>query len=132
MANYKHYFNNNFAGCRHLAYAQDMHRNREVRVYQIPGEIECVGVTDGVDKWIAPVIANPFSLNIGELIKRLASGEQIKLPVGTPPGQAPVKSSRRALVEPDPTQPPKPARRALLADPGEPQAPVSTRRRVIF
>lgn len=132
MANYKHYFNNGFAGCRLLAHAHDNHRDRSVRVYQIPGEVECVGVTDGVDKWIAPVIANPFSLNIGDLIKRLASGEQIKLPVNAdPPAKAPVKSTRRALLPDSPTQPPPKPRRALLVDPGEPQAP-SPRRRVII
>lgn len=118
MANYALYFNNNFSACRLLAYAYDQHRNREVRVFQIPGEVETVGVTDGVDKWIAPTIANPFNVDVQGLIKRIMSGEQVKV-VDARPSQ--IKPARRVLLDDPPPNPPARTRKRLLGDPGESQ-----------
>lgn len=77
MANYKYYFGNGFAGCRLLAETYDNHRSRKVRVFQVPGEWDTVGVTDGVDSWIAPVAADPFRVNVADLLKRIRAGEAV-------------------------------------------------------
>lgn len=117
MANYKYYFGNGFAGCKLLAHTRDVYRERDVRVFMIPGEFDVVGVTDGTDCWIAPVAADPFRVNVADLIRRVRAGEPIT--VSEPP-----KRPRRALI--DEAQPsPRPMRRALVE---EPQAPKQRRK----
>jgi hypothetical protein len=74
MSRHLYYLKNGFDSCRLLAQTRDVHRNRDVRVYMLPGEFEYVGVHDGVDKWIAPVIANPFSVDVRKLLAAIASG----------------------------------------------------------
>lgn len=110
MSRFNHYFNGDFSGCRHLANAHDPHRDRDVRIYQIPGEIECVGVTDGVDKWIAPVVAELFTVNILKIMRDLHDGIALKLPITS--GQ---KRARRVLMTETeaipPHQEPDPVRR---------------------
>lgn len=114
MPSFNHYFNNDFAGCRLLAYARDNCRNRDVRVYMIPGSVDCVGVSDGVDKWIAPVIANPFSVNVQDLIRKILAGEDVPKPSKPQEGG---KSGRRALLGEPPNEVPTPRKRiALIAD----------------
>lgn len=127
MANFAYYFNNNFAGCRCLAHAYDEHRKRDVRIYLIPGEIEAVGVTDGVDKWVAPTCISPFSVDIPDLIKRIVSGEDVRTPVMAPRIQSQQNRARRVLVTEDGANPPPSPRRRLLVDPGQPEAPVRHR-----
>lgn len=51
---YNHLFDSRFSGCLHLASYHDPHRNRNVKIFMIPGDHEVVGVSDGVDAWIAP------------------------------------------------------------------------------
>lgn len=77
MANYKLHMNSKFASCRLLAHARDNHRNRDVKLYAIPGEFDVVGVSDGVDVWIAPTSINPFSVNVKQLLEKLARGEDL-------------------------------------------------------
>lgn len=106
MPNFKHYMNSRFSGCRLLANAYDQHRNREVKVFLIPGEFECVGVCDTVDCWIAPVIAEPFSLPIGSVIKDILDGKKVVLPINAPGSR---KRARSVLLEPgDGDTPPAP------------------------
>jgi hypothetical protein len=69
MANYKHYMNSNYAGCRLLAETYDRHRNRDVRIYALPGLVDVVGITDGVDKWIAPARNELFSVPALDLLR---------------------------------------------------------------
>lgn len=126
MSRFNHYFNNSFASCRHLANAFDPHRNRDVRIYQIPGEVECVGVSDGVDKWIAPVVAELFTVNILKLMRDLQDGIPIKLPVMS--GQ---KRTRRVLMESTEAIPPPEEPEVIPRRPSKSQQQVRTRRSLI-
>lgn len=111
MANFKHYFDSRFAGCRILAHAYDQHRNRDVTIYQLPGYVDCVGVSDTVDRWIAPVAPNLFSVDIYQLFRDLHDGKDVKLPLRAgKPGEG-QKRARRALIEDD----------AVVAPPTEPE-----------
>lgn len=129
MANFAHYFNSSFASCRHLANAHDQHRVRNVRIYQIPGEVECVGVTDGVDKWIAPVIDELFSINIKKLMRDLQDGKRMTLPVEAIQTQ-PKRARRALIIETDPLLSTEPAP-AFRSRPGRPEARSRTRPRLI-
>lgn len=71
MSKYNHYMNSHFSGCRKLADARDNVRMRDVRLFELPGNLDHVGVSDGVDAWIAPVIAEPFSVNCRKLLNDL-------------------------------------------------------------
>lgn len=68
------WLNNRFEGCLLLARSRDPYRDRDVRILMIPGEFEVVGINDGVDVWLAPVIANPFSVNVGRLLESVRAG----------------------------------------------------------
>lgn len=81
MSKFNTYFNNDFSGCRLLAKAYDHCRDRNVNIYLVPGFDDCVGVSDGTDKWIAPVIADPFSVNVAQIIADIRDGKNPKLPV---------------------------------------------------
>jgi len=128
MSRFNAYFANDFRGCRLIAYGYDIHREREVKVYLMPGDLENVGLTDGVDKWIAPAIADPFGsrgLNIARLVKDIAEGKDVAPPVRP----SLVKSrGRRTILEDEPAQPPKRERRALLDAATAEQAPSRSRR----
>lgn len=89
----------------------------------MPGYLDVVGVTDGVDSWIAPVVAEIFSINIQRLLQDLAAGSQIKLPVLAPglSEQAPEKRARRVLLAPTEGEGQGRGRKPLLVDPGQPQ-----------
>lgn len=91
MSRFTFYLRNGFDSCRLLAKTRDVHRDRDVSVYALPGEFEYVGVHDGVDKWIAPVIANPFSVDVRKLLANISSG------VSTPE-EAPTTKARVRLV----------------------------------
>lgn len=97
---YNHHFASHFSSCVLLASAFDPHRNRQVQLRALPGEFSVVGVTDGVDAWIAPVAGDPFSVNIARIIEEFAR-------TGRVPGTDLSPRSRRALphVVPDPTPP---------------------------
>lgn len=120
MANYNYYFANDFRSCTLLAYARDPYRERDVRIYQIPGEVENVGITDGTDKWIAPVIANPFSVNIIALMDNIRNG--IPNPKPEPPGS----TRRRLTIDTQQKQAGIP-RHALLEPLNQPQPTVRKR-----
>jgi len=97
VSKYNRFLESQFSGCRLLAHAVDNCRNRQVRVYALPGEFSIVGVSDGVDAWLAPVIADPFSVNVGRLLDRLRAGEDIKV--------EPLPSKRPRILVQVPTQP---------------------------
>lgn len=131
MANYKHYFNNGFSGCRLLAHAYDQHRNRDVRLYLFPGELETIGVTDGVDKWVAPTCSNFFSVDVVGTIRALRDGQPVKLPLNEPrsaeQATKPTRTRLALVEEPEPAPP----RRRVLVDAPAPVSPVSRRRTLI-
>lgn len=95
MNRFNAYFANHFGGCRQLADAYDHCRNRAVKLYQIPGIADCIGVTDTVDCWIAPVSESLFTVNITRLLKDLQEGKKIQLPVR---GHQLTQTRRRALL----------------------------------
>lgn len=114
MANWKTYMNSDFAGCRLLAYAHDLCRNRDVRLYLIPGEWDAVGVTDGVDRWIAPAVRDIMSVDIPDLLKRLQAGETLPKP-------EPFTLPRRKRESLAPDEEPQPRKRTRVAVEDEPQ-----------
>lgn len=92
MSRFTFYLRSGFDSCRLLAETRDVHRNRDVRVYMLPGEFEYVGVHDGVDKWIAPVVANPFAVDVRKLLANVTSGWS------PTPEEAPTPKARVRLV----------------------------------
>lgn len=131
MAMFNRYFANHFGGCQLLAEAHDQHRARDVRIYLIPGTVEVVGVTDGVDCWVCPTSISPFSVDVKGILADLQGDRRIKLPVRAPgmPGQsAPGKRVRIRVSDDPPASPPSRARSRVLVDPGKPEP--HARRRV--
>lgn len=76
MSRYNHHFQNHFSSCVLLARAFDPHRNRNVELRMLPGQFDVVGVTDGTDAWIAPVVSDPFRVNIARLIEDARNGKK--------------------------------------------------------
>ncbi len=74
MADWKHHISTHFSACRLIANAHDHCRHREVKLWLVPNEWENVGVSDGVDAWIAPVSASIFSVNVLRLIQDFQKG----------------------------------------------------------
>lgn len=70
-----------FAECRLLAYARDFHKKRDVRIYLLPGMRESVGVSDGVEHWLAPVVPDLFSVDVPALMSDLTAGKRLPKPV---------------------------------------------------
>lgn len=130
MSRFNSYFLNNFTGCKLLARCYDPHRERDVSIFLMPGYVDVVGVSDGVDKWVAPVCASLFTVNIQNLLQRLHAGEQLNLPLvvhreGAATSQ---KRPRRVIIEPIEPGPAQPRRRVLVA----PAAEVPKRKRIII
>lgn len=108
---FNEFFKNHWAGCRLLANARDEHRNRDVRIYQVPGEFDFVGVSDGVDAWIAPTSINPFSVDVRKLLGEIRAGNTVAAPqpfiqrrrIGAPAAPQepePAKVTRRSITTP--------------------------------
>lgn len=88
MTRYNTLLNSHFRGCELLGTIEDTHRGRTMSVFKLPGEPECwnVGVSDGVECWVAPKgnLLNKMQPNQGErkrvldgaLIKRAEAGER--------------------------------------------------------
>lgn len=80
---FNHFMASHFksGGCRLIARARDTCRNRDVELYQIPGEWDVVGVSDGTDAWIAPSAASPFfktaTGDVSEILRRMKMGEPL-------------------------------------------------------
>lgn len=72
MSRYNNHMNTGWQSCVLLTRAFDPHRNRQVELRAIPGEFELVGVWDGVDAWVAPVVNDPFSVNIRRILDDFA------------------------------------------------------------
>jgi hypothetical protein len=132
MAAWKNYLNSHFSGCRKVAEGFDPHRQREIKVYAIPGEFDCVGQSDGTDAFIVP-LSTPFMSNVAKAMKALLAGEDIgvvQLEHKKPEG---FKSPRKRVVVGAPQQQqelplePAPVRRRVTAVVSQP----TTRRRVI-
>jgi len=107
---FKHHINNHFNGCVCLANTRDEGRNRPVQLFALPGEFNYVGVSDGTDAWIAPVIADPFSVNIKRLLDDHAKGT-LPRPRKKPPDSILGESAPQQ----DPNNTPKRTRHVLPA-----------------
>jgi hypothetical protein len=70
ISSFKYWMGSKFEGCIHIASTHDPYRNRDVKVFAMPGDFELVGISDGVDCWICPVSANPF-IRFGVDVKAL-------------------------------------------------------------
>lgn len=96
---FNHYMANHFSSCTLIARARDLHRNRDVTLHAIPGEWEVVGVSDGVDAWVAPALPGLFegtaTGNVHDILRRMKIGEE-------PP---PIASKRPRVRLDDPTEP---------------------------
>lgn len=108
MNRFNEYMANHFGSCRLLAHAQDLHRNRMVKIYQVPGHMDVCGVTDGVEAWIAPVSPNLFSVNVARLYEDIAAGRPIDKPTMVQGARRPrVKLHTDEPSEPIPTRKPR-------------------------
>lgn len=100
MSGYKYHMGNKFNTCRLIGKAWDEHRKRDVSIFHIPGNFDYVGVHDGVDSWIAPVIANPFRGLEKRQLDRIRDGLE---PFPIRPSSGPPKE-RRIVTTPKITE----------------------------
>lgn len=127
MSKFNVYMNSHFSagGCRLIARARDTSRQRDVKLFAIPGHYDVVGVSDGVDAWVAPAAAGPFfktaTGDCVKLLQKLQAGEALP---AVPDAPAIVVARRRVVLQGDGPPPPDPA--ALAA------AAVTTRRRHVL
>lgn len=130
MSDYKYHLSHRFGtGCTLVAMARDEHRNREIKLYHMPGNFEYVGVNDGVDVWICPVNADPFGANTPRLFEDIRTGKRLD-----PPSLAPKKRERKVaslqmqlpLVAPQPTS--RERRKPVLVAPSPIPQPTRSRR----
>lgn len=108
MTRFNSYFASGFAGCRLLAEAFDHCRNRQVKIYQVPGEFDFVGISDGHETWIAPAVASVFSVNVRQILDDIKAG---KVPQPGPLLRrrgAPVATNPPPLLRKRPSGPPGP------------------------
>lgn len=123
--NFKHYMMTHYAGCRLVARGYDPHRERDVRMYQIPGTMDVLGVDDGTDRWIAP-LGSPFLDKVADALSAERDGADVAFPILL--GQRPNATGRRKLLDDAPaTQPPPRARKQLVDEPAAPQPPIRRR-----
>lgn len=123
---FNQYFANHFGGCLLLTTTYDPHRQRKVELRMIPGEFTFVGVTDGTDCWIAPVISDPFSAGVGRILEGIKNGKM-------PGQQRPQRHTVYVAPEELPQEAPQKTRRAVVVAPeGQSPTPAETnaRRRV--
>lgn len=87
---YNRYFANHFRDCRLLVTGHDPHRQRQVEVRLIPGEWDVVGVSDGIDAWVAPVVvASPLFDKARVVMADIRAGKDPK----------PMEARRRVLIQ---------------------------------
>lgn len=110
---FKYHINNHFSGCRLLAKTWDVYRMREVSVFMLPGTFDHVGVCDSTDAWVAPVAADPFKVNVRELLGKIQSGENPAVAITSPTG--------RNLTDHRPELQELPKERRRLGDPPSPR-----------
>lgn len=109
---FNHLMNSHFqaSGCRLLGEGFDVHRERQVRIYALPGYTDVIGLTDGTDAWIAPAIVGTyFGVDLNEQVRRLQAGQ----PLLEPGARSTPKRKRVVLDEEEPA--PRPTGRARIA-----------------
>lgn len=126
MTRFNFFMNTHFSSCRLIARARDLCRNRNVTIHQIPGYWDVVGISDGIDSWVAPVIsAGPFfrtaTGDVEHIMKCLQAGDPLP-PVPDAPRR------RVTLTETSDSPPPRRPRVTLMND----TQPATRRRCVIL
>lgn len=96
-----------FRDCTLIAEAYDSHRERFVTLHILPGNEECVGITDGTDAWLCPVVVDAFGINIAKARSDVRDGK--------PPVRRQQRKARKILLEDQPVAAPK-SRRAVLVE----------------
>ncbi len=106
MSQFNRYMGNHFAGCRLLGEGQDLWRHRQVKIYFIPGRQDVVGVSDGVDSWIAPAGTgiDYFSVPVARLMRELSEGGDPAPYRSGPAPPPPLKRTRILLAETAPAR----------------------------
>jgi hypothetical protein len=103
-----------FSGCRLIARARDLCRDRNVTIHAIPGYYDVVGVSDGTDAWVAPCSAGPFfktsTGDVTKIMRALQAGEPLP-PVPDLPNEG---TTRRVLLKQEPEIPRRTLRTPLI------------------
>lgn len=74
---FNHYMNTHFSGCVLLMQMLDAGRGRTMSFYQIPGEWDLAGITDGTDSFVVPTTtADPTSAKLKKILEDLRNGKQ--------------------------------------------------------
>lgn len=103
---FNHEMNTHFRDCTLIAEAYDSHRDRHVTLHILPGNEDCVGVTDGTDAWLCPISVDAFGINIAKARSDVRDGKD--------PIRRQKPAARRKLLLED--QPTSKTRRALLVE----------------
>ena len=87
---YNRYFINHFRDCRLLVSGYDPHRVRQVEIRLIPGEWDVVGISDGIDAWVAPIVVDsPLFQKARSVMADIRNGKDPK----------PLEARRRVLID---------------------------------
>jgi len=131
MSRFNKFMNSHWAGCRLLAETHDHNRNRPVKIYLVPGEFNCVGITDGTDSWVAPSNCQPFAIDILRVLNEIRNGgdprvlrlikkpngdtkvEHIEKEAGSPTGRRVIKHVPDFHHFPDVSETPQRIRRVI-------------------
>lgn len=112
---YNRYFANHFRDCRLLHTGYDPHRQRQVEIRLIPGEWDVVGITDGIDSWVAPVVvASPMFDKARQAMADIRAGKDPK----------PTEGRRRVLIDDGPE--PSPTGRLTQSQPNIQSLPIKS------
>lgn len=113
MNRYKQHLADHFRSCMLLAKAYDPHRERQVQIKAIPGMFDVVGVTDGVDAWVAPALPSLFSVNVQRILHDLQNGKMPSVNHSTA-SRPRTRVLAAPMKEPEQAQPPAPAPRVRV------------------
>jgi hypothetical protein len=72
---FKQHINSHFRSCRQIAKARDEHRQRDVKLFLLPGRFDFIGVSDGVDAWVCPVEVRPFNVDTARILADIQAGK---------------------------------------------------------
>lgn len=100
MTKYNRDFANHFGSRMILARARDNHRDRDVTLHLISDDHSVVGVTDGTDAWIAPVVGRPFDVDVVRILEDLRKGKMPELQNSPKHRRRAVLSSSQSAEEP--------------------------------